>query len=289
MPEVTDQSAKPPRTWRPMVFWTASILLAPGLAWFVGAVVVPVWQVHRFLTEYDKRAASSILPFFPPSVEILGKRDSAARKLSTYLRLPDCIAKHRRSAIICLGDCGPAATPALRRMTGSPDIELRAAALMVLSLHILEYDRDGSLLPLVVDGSYDHAPRVRKSVILGLRLLDEERTRGNLPPWPEVSSALASLLEDPEEDVRYAAAEARVGRDWPLFTNDPAIIAALGRALTDPSSRVRRAAAEALGNSAAWAEKSIPALERLRADTAGDVRSAAAEALKKIRREEDGK
>jgi hypothetical protein len=39
MPEVTDQPAKPLRTWRPMVLWTAGILLALGSAWFATAVV----------------------------------------------------------------------------------------------------------------------------------------------------------------------------------------------------------------------------------------------------------
>jgi len=34
-----------------MAAWTAAILLALGLAWFVGAVVVPVWQVRKVLLE----------------------------------------------------------------------------------------------------------------------------------------------------------------------------------------------------------------------------------------------
>jgi hypothetical protein len=36
--EPADQPAKPLRTWRPMILWTAAILLALGLAWFVAAV-----------------------------------------------------------------------------------------------------------------------------------------------------------------------------------------------------------------------------------------------------------
>jgi hypothetical protein len=45
--------AKPLRTWRPMVFWTAGILLALGLVCFGTAVVVPTVRTHRVLRELD--------------------------------------------------------------------------------------------------------------------------------------------------------------------------------------------------------------------------------------------
>jgi hypothetical protein len=47
--EPSADPAPPLRTWRPMAAWTGAILLALGLAWFVGAVVVPVWQVRSGL------------------------------------------------------------------------------------------------------------------------------------------------------------------------------------------------------------------------------------------------
>jgi hypothetical protein len=53
MPEAAEQPAKPRRTWLPMTLWTAGILLALGLAWFVGAVVVPVWQVRSTVVGFD--------------------------------------------------------------------------------------------------------------------------------------------------------------------------------------------------------------------------------------------
>ncbi|MBN2130871.1 MAG: hypothetical protein JW741_15320, partial [Sedimentisphaerales bacterium] len=52
MPDVGDRPPSPRRTWVPMTLWASSILLALGLAWFVGAVVVPVWRVRRCVTAY---------------------------------------------------------------------------------------------------------------------------------------------------------------------------------------------------------------------------------------------
>ena len=83
MPEPTEQAAKP-RTWRPMVLWTAGILLALGLAWFVAAVAVPYAQVRAFMVKGDGPS--------PEQVRRLGGPEKAGRKTVWYLRLPQAIA-----------------------------------------------------------------------------------------------------------------------------------------------------------------------------------------------------
>ncbi len=55
MPEVADPSAGRLRTWRPTVLWTAGILLALGLAWFIGAVAVPAWRARVAIAAYCER------------------------------------------------------------------------------------------------------------------------------------------------------------------------------------------------------------------------------------------
>ena len=86
--ELLPLPARPPRTWRPIALWTAGMLLALGLAWFVGAVVMPVWQTRSFLTsdeEYEDGAAINQGRW--NLVQRLGGQEKAASKLHLYLRL----------------------------------------------------------------------------------------------------------------------------------------------------------------------------------------------------------
>jgi hypothetical protein len=84
--------AKHRRTWLPMALWTAGILLALGLAWFIGAVVVPVWRVRALLD--DERNYFGIIE---GGVAKLGGPERAARPLSIYMRLPEKLAPHKHT------------------------------------------------------------------------------------------------------------------------------------------------------------------------------------------------
>jgi HEAT repeat protein len=300
MSESAEQASKP-RTWRPIVLWSAGILLALGLAWFVGRVAAPVWQVHRVMAAHD----AAQMPNSPSmvgcsAVERLGGQAAAARKIDLYLRMPDFVASHKRSALEWLFGCGPAGLPPVRRMLNSPDDELRAKAFDVLFTFAVlgkaveapgqEKLQDEPLLPLFAEGASDRSARVRTVVARGLRHYEVERTYAGQPPRPEVSRALAALLADPEEEVRFRAADPLGGQAGCFTaTNEPDIIAALARALADPSARVRQAASATLGSCGGHARVAIPALGRLSNDPAEGVRAAAAEALKKIRGEKAGK
>ena len=76
MPDVAEQPAKPIRTWRPMVLWIAGILLALGLAWFVGAVVVPVYQTHAVVHKLSIRQCNEAY-----ACERLGRPEMAVATL----------------------------------------------------------------------------------------------------------------------------------------------------------------------------------------------------------------
>lgn len=124
---MSEPEAKPPATWRPLILWSAAIVLALALAWFVGAVVIPAYQVHSTI-----RNIHAIL-YRPTSeplnadsfVKVLGGPEHAARKLSIYLRLPKkliCRTRpppddERAIAIELLAACGkPGVGPLIREM-----------------------------------------------------------------------------------------------------------------------------------------------------------------------------
>lgn len=75
MPEPAERSAKPVRTWRPMILWTAAILLALGLAWFVGAVALPLVKakirMHTLLAFPVTSGASGEDPFFSALADLV--------------------------------------------------------------------------------------------------------------------------------------------------------------------------------------------------------------------------
>jgi hypothetical protein len=85
--ESAGQPAHTPRTWRPMAAWTAGILLALGLAWFVGAVVWPVWQV-RFVVNQIAAAAQGqhAKSHMPLAAYDLGEPRQACAKIRLYMR-----------------------------------------------------------------------------------------------------------------------------------------------------------------------------------------------------------
>jgi hypothetical protein len=84
MPQVADQPAPPLRTWRPMAAWTAGILLALGLVWFVGALALPYVHVRAFMVRGDGPS--------PEQVRRLGGPEKAGRKIVWYLWLPKALA-----------------------------------------------------------------------------------------------------------------------------------------------------------------------------------------------------
>jgi hypothetical protein len=108
--ESAEHSTKPLRTWRPMAAWTGAILLALGLAWFVAAVVVPVWQVHRSIDRCWADRGSD-LPML--EVEHLGGQQEAAKRVAVWWSLPKRLRPHEVGTVRILSRCGPYGVPKL--------------------------------------------------------------------------------------------------------------------------------------------------------------------------------
>mgnify|MGYP000889834816 FL=1 len=128
MPEPAEPASKPPRTWRPMVLWTAGILLALALAWFVGAVAVPLLKTRNCLEEH-----SGIKMGPQRAIDMLGGPQEAVRGLAIYYRAPKFLAPHRTEAIRLLGYCCEegrqvAALAVLRSALQSEDDDVRNCA-----------------------------------------------------------------------------------------------------------------------------------------------------------------
>lgn len=163
MTEPSAQPAKPRRTFLPMALWTAGILLVLGLAWFIGAVVVPVWQVRPVLEEMWDGAHSHAVSFQVTGEPLtdygaaqalsgeteaadralvrLGGQDRAVGKLRLYLRLPSSLAPHKNMAVIVLGQCYSRALSALREASRSRDQAVRRIAAAEMGLLCPSNDR----------------------------------------------------------------------------------------------------------------------------------------------------
>ncbi len=130
MTETSAPPAPPLRTWRPMVAWTLGILAILGLAWFVGAVAVPVWQVRTIVKSWEGGRYHPMYTgrFFTYEIAQLGGPASASRKLGIYLRTRIGSSANRLVATAILGECGDPAVPELQRLLGDEDACVRQAA-----------------------------------------------------------------------------------------------------------------------------------------------------------------
>jgi hypothetical protein len=275
------QQMPKPRTWRPMAAWTAGILLALGLAWFVGAMVLPVWQVRTILMDKGNYQMGSL----NVDVARLGGKESSARTLSIYMQLPDKLAPRKRWCVRLLEECGDYGVPAIKKALRSSDIYARLEAGDWLVFNGDEHARD-LVARMLVDAAKERDVWVRYEVMC---VVGHFRT-----PHERLLPVLVSLLDDDREiDISFNLPYMRMTTIRALALNELGkygaqarpLIPRIGKLLDSASGLDRAAAAAALGSFGPAARESIPALERLLKDNDPDVRAAAAEALKKIRGE----
>ncbi len=187
MTEPVEQANPPLRTWRPMAAWTGAILLILGLAWFVGAVVVPVWQTRRVvLAVYaEEPVGFSMMSRHAQeecrkkAIATLGGPERAATRLKHFLMLPEWANPKRSDTMppLAIFDIGP-----------------RGEALELLG----HCGRSGAIvLAGILDGN--------DTTLCPLAALE----LGEIGPEAEVAApALIRKLGDNAESVRSAAAEA---------------------------------------------------------------------------------
>jgi HEAT repeat protein len=188
-----------------MALWTGAILLALGLVWFAGAVAVPFLHTDAVLRDYGKvlqdnppPAAYAALPFARrQAVEHLGGPDEATRQLSSYLKMPGCLAIRKKYAANLLPECGRKAALALAGAMEDSDVVVRTAAATGLQSLGPEGVR---ALPALIRALHDPDIIVRR---------EAARALGGMSPLASAAvSSLQGLLTDKDPSVRAAAAEA---------------------------------------------------------------------------------
>jgi HEAT repeat protein len=233
---MTDQPAKTRRTWLPMALWTAGILLLLGLAWFAGAVVVPVWRVSALLQhEQDPGKV----------VERLGGPDRAAWALRIYSRLPERVAPAGENAVLALGWCGEKGMPTLTTALGSPRPETRRAAAQAMANGPFFEEREQAL-PALIKALEDEDNHVRSATARAIARMGPRATTA-IP-------ALTRALTDADVNVPGAAARA-LGAIGPDAAPS---VPALRKALGDKSQTLSRYAAIALGGIGPGAREALP-------------------------------
>ena len=192
--------AKPLRTWWPMALWTAGILLVLGLAWLIGAVVVPVWQVRSvFKSNYvdDQNPMHDVLGDRYRIVGQLGNFEQAASRLEIYLNAPRVMAPEKKTAIRLLGCCGSPGVKVLVRAMDGPD---KKNKLETIQSMIVAGPEAAEAVPRLTRALEDRDYDIRFLSMLALGSIGS-RAEFAIP-------ALKSLLEDKDERVRSDAAEA---------------------------------------------------------------------------------
>ncbi len=237
---------KPPRTLRPMLAWTAGIMVALALAGTVGGLlIVPFLQARDALWA---RTASGSFQDSDVTIERLGGPAAAARKLSLLVKMPAWMYIRGR---------------------GSLSKSQEAAALRKQAIPLLAAcGRPGAIELAGLLGHRDAA--TRRSAAAALTLA------GGDAAW--AAGALLQALADADPDVRMIAA-ASAGN---LGLNSASFQEALVRALADSAPLVRAQAAWALGRMGTEGNPAVPALERALADPDADVHVEAITALYRI-------
>lgn len=213
---------------RGAVLVTIGIVLILGVACFIAAVVAPVMQTRAAVKRYrdawlnyarEKEARNEL--------ERLGEPETAIRRLSIYLRLPEWLAPERPTAARMVGDCGKPAVLMLLRLLEDEDHDVRHWAAMALG----EIGDPRAVEPLSGLLLVDEDEGVRLEAARALVKLKDRRA----------TEALVSALRDEKWVVRTWAAAA-LGEIGDLRAVEPLIAA-----LDDNADLVRERAARALG------------------------------------------
>jgi HEAT repeat protein len=237
-----------------MLLWTAALLAALGLAWLIGAVLVPILQARTTVCEYfDHRVDED------EAVERLGGPDRAAARLHSYLRLPEAVAPFKASAASLLA-WGTLPTKAdVVAALRDPDVHVRRAAGHRLA-QTLTCD-DKGFVPDLIRALEDKDANVRFWAAHSLGRIG--------PSALEATPALIRALADPDPDsfVGDATADAlgRIGME--IRVTVPALV----KALKSSSPKVRVGAVQALRFIGPAAVDASPALTAACEDADAEV------------------
>jgi len=228
-----------------IIGWTAFMLAGLALAYFIGAVVAPVWKTRATIRQAredrdpDARGdfLRTVLPGCPGAearVSDLGGQERALDCLRLYLRLPTPIAPDKCYAVLLLGHCGDSAVPLLSELLHDQKAQVRNCATAALWR---VGPRAKGVLPLLREALRDSHSSVGDSAALAFRNMAQE--------YPEALCELVDALEDENARARYRAVKTLGGLNCP--SKSVAVLPILERlAEGDDSPIVRQAASDAV-------------------------------------------
>jgi hypothetical protein len=285
MPEPGDQpnSPKPVRTWRPMILWSAGILVALGFIWFVGAVVVPCLLVRAIAVRVaDIRTMTTDAGSFwcnqrisldtlnsEEAVSRLGGGPQAVRMIDLYLRMPDFLAPYKPAAVRLLAFCGPPAIPSLLKGLGHNDFGIRINA--AFSLLELASEPGEPLPPMPSARGNPAAWAAVPGLLVMLASADAEKRRLAVEVLAELrppGGDIAPLLREPEPALRVSAVRV-LGKDR------NANRALLAEALRDSDPLVRKHALASWDDNGSLSPEDIELLVRCLGDSSAEIRELA--------------
>ncbi len=256
--------SNPDRTERFWALWKLKDL-GPDAAPAVPAIVAALksWCLDGRLRDEEERNGEA-------AIELLGKIGPDAREavellVTIFESEPSMPTPGRGSCrfevMKTLGQIGPAAVPALLDMVGRYTEDPQGFSIWTC----LTYYRPETLRPVFEQLSSDQVPRRRAAAgIVAVFVRDKQR----LPADKELAAALASLLEDADEQVRQHALNALLK----IPQEAAAAIPLLVSWLQGDDTKERFAAAEAL---AKIGPAALPALRDAAGSQNADVRRAA--------------
>jgi HEAT repeat protein len=256
-----------------MALGTAAVLLLAAMAWFVGAVVVPLWQVRRAVVSLHASfehanqcggfSTEDQLDYvYNRVIDRLGGPQKRARQLHRYLRLPDTLAPHKHVAIGILGRCEGHELSALVEALRGSDAVCRWWA-----TDALRYlgPKAASAAPVLAAGLKDPDPTIRIYAAWALGSIG--------PDAMEAIPKLLALCEDPDQKDNHAAhpspdfdftrLRARAMRSLgQIDRQGRLVLPTLEKALAHDDIYVREAAGDALAEIGPAAKSTAPALLR---------------------------
>ena len=260
MPEAATRSVSPPRTWRPMALWSAGVLLALGLAWFVAAMAVPCHQGREAAKTKD--------------TERLGPPAEAARKLAIYLLVSrlrprgDEEAIRREAALMLFSMAGDEAFPGLQSAVSDPDEHIRDLAVQSFGMKYPE--RASETVPLLIGALRDRDSQVRYHATMSLGFTGPPAAEA----VPAILAAIRPSLKNQYDVWLYAVDSLpRIRRGVPEATE------IFAEALGDPDPTIRQNACDAIARLGPAAKAAMPELEALLNDQDASMRRFAADML----------
>jgi HEAT repeat protein len=216
------------RDIRRLVFWSAAIVFLLLVVGVSTAIVVQVLQVRRAIADvplkYQVNDQGCAM-----AVKALGGPSAAARKLATYIRMPQWMAPSKKTATFFLAATGEPGVPAMLQCLDHSSAEVREAAFTMMVRGHPAAKRAIPKFIALAGASHD---TTAWAAILALGTVG-----------PEAKEAVPTLIDclrhqDPKCRQFAAKALGQIG--------DRRAVGPLKATATDPEDRVKAAAEEAL-------------------------------------------